>query len=1128
MVAKLEDEKSEEKFYEYNNMIKKLKSGVRGGEGFMMNKNNGKKPKNMKIENKETKDYDLKFYSNNCRGLQSKIDTVKNILREGKIDIAIITETQCARDKNIKIENYVCYYRNRHLRDKGGVAIYVHEKWANGCMKLETGLEHNEFFVIKLENFTPNVVVIGYYGVIEGQYNKDQVTAMQADIFNLFRKYKEEGYQIFWSGDYNNHIPNECGIVGNPGKPSNGGINLVNFVKEENLEILNSRDNYHTHYDRSEGVSRILDLVVTNAGESVKEFKVDKKLEFTPYRIKKCKGGHFRSFSDHMGLKWVVRVKANECKTNKRVVWNFNKTNGNTKYEELTDFAAYEIETFIDESDDVEEIYSLILRKIEEAKCEAYGKVTKTKSQLKRMADSQIWKQRTKDVEKAIGDLKKHKVTDRLWEMRGKVSDKYADKQFVGVKNPSTGLMTKDINETFETTLEYNYNLLRKDKDIGNLSVEEIANQEAKDIVIKHAIENGCFKEDDELVWKDYERVIEKIKLNNKNVYRDFIKAGERMKEAIFKFYQKCYKLEKMPESFSDTELLRLYKGKGDRTELQKNRFLHLKPWGPKVYEKLIMTKIEDKMFNHTPEMQVGGQKMGSTNEHLLSMIMAMRRLEKKQGGAFIIFMDIKACFDRIKLNDILFEAVQCGVTGRPLKNIKTYTNNLNIRIQGDPDENRVRSITNSTGQGSGFAPVGTSMVMARTLVNKIENKSESEQKILTKQVDSFPLKHNFFVDDLSKPCEELIEVQVNCKVITEMLTELGLQAHPDKSGVLVFGLNKEQFKDEMLNDPPTVQDFDMGVKKSETYLGMIFDEDGADASITKTLEARKYKCLTKAADIKRKLEDERMEGLGWLAGVTLIHSAVIISTLTYGAAAFTGMDVKHWEMLENIQRQCLIHVLGVSIKTTHVSLLYCLGLSPVKDIIKKLQISFVNNLIHIKGKGQCLEALLADQADGVKGGLLEEVSSYCEEYGLPDVVKHYVPPEVIKSKIERIVLDRQWIENLKAKKPPLSVRRDSRAPKFYATLPKNKAKLMLCYEMGELNFRKGRKSEAMSRYGSIQCLVPHCGEDDELNHVKTCDGYSSRVKDDAGPYEFIDYLASLELERNTRFRKSLINFKTL
>ena len=78
---------------------------------------------------------------------------------------------------------------------------------------------------------------------------------------------------------------------------------------------------------------------------------------------------------------------------------------------------------------------------------------------------------------------------------------------------------------------------------------------------------------------------------------------------------------------------------------------------------------------------------------------------------------------------------MQGGVIGRPLRNIKEYTENLVIRMQGDPKEDRARRITNSTGQGSGFAPVGTSMVMPRTLENKIMDRSESERKVIISEV---------------------------------------------------------------------------------------------------------------------------------------------------------------------------------------------------------------------------------------------------------------------------------------------------------------------------------------------------------------------------------------------------------
>ena len=1079
-----------------------------------------KKDNSIYTPNKSGKTYSMKFYCNNVRGLQSKIDTVKNVLGKEMIDIAILTETHNRGLKNIKIEDYVCYFRNRPLRDKGGIAIYIHQKWANSVMKLEEGIDHNEF--------------VAYYGVIEGQFTNEEVRAMQGDLFEIIRKYNEEGCILVWAGDFNNHVGNLMGLKGNQEEISNGGRALADFINEEELAVLNGRDMSHTHFDRTAGTSRILDFVVTNTPASVEEFCVDNKLEFTPYRLKKGKHAVTKVFTDHVGIKWSMSVEPCSNKTNKVVQWNYSKKDGGFKYADKTDSLSDYITCKMMECDDVDEIAEFIMEKVNEAKLYAYGKITKTRSQLKVINDTLIWKKRTKEIEKEISSVEATKVrcNDRLWEMRSRLSGKFSDKQFVGVKNPENGLMTRTREETLDVTLKYNYDLLRKDKEDErgpSSSRDDQELTEAKEAMVKLAMAQKEFKEDEELDREDFERVIEKIKLNNKNVYRDFMMAGSKFKNAIFHFYSMCYKQEKMPESFYETELLKLYKGKGVRSELKSNRFIHLKGWMAKTYEKMLMTKMEAKMFAATPEFQVGGQKMGSTNEHLLAMIVAMRKLEKVQKTGAIIFMDIKACFDRVRLNDILFETVQAGVVGRPLKNIATYTDNLIIKMVGDDNQERQRRISNSTGQGSGFAPVGTSLVMAKTLEMKIKARALEEGATIIKSVGGITLHHNFFVDDLSKNCSEVKELEINANIITEALDELHLQAHPDKSGVLVYGKKREEFKESILRNGPEVQGFKLGFKEKETYLGMIFSNGGADDSITMTLQNRRVRCLTKAAVIKRTLADERMAKFGWLAGARLLHNSVVMSTLTYGAASFTGLSKKHWDEIESIQRHCLLHILGISTKTTYLSLLFIMGILPAKDLVKKLQIGFINNLLHIKQKGQCYDTVLAELANSDEGGILREVKSYCIEYGIDDVTQYYVNPSVIRERIETRVFNRLWIKCIESKKPPLAARREDGRGRHYAELPINSAKLMLCYEVGDLNFRKNRKNEAMKRYGSIECLVPFCGEDDCFEHVRRCQGYTARLdKEDPEPMEIIEYLTKLEDERVKRFKRSLINFKTL
>ena len=141
---------------------------------------------------------------------------------------------------------------------------------------------------------------------------------------------------------------------------------------------------------------------------------------------------------------------------------------------------------------------------------------------------------------------------------------------------------------------------------------------------------------------------------------------------------------------------------------------------------------------------------------------------------------------------------------------------------------------------------------------------------------------------------------------------------------------------------------------------------------------------------------------------------------------------------------------------------------------------------------------------------------------------KSYVDPEVIRRKVQRVALDNLWLDLIKAKKPPMTNRRCDTKPRFYAELPKLQAKLMLSYEVGELNLRANRKNEAVKKYGGYQCLVKGCNEPDSFEHIKECFGYSTKLKKGASPYEFIDFLVKLEGERVKNFNKSLVNFRVL
>ena len=172
-----------------------------------------------------------------------------------------------------------------------------------------------------------------YYGIIEGQYTQNELLSIQAQFFNAFEGYVNEGSNVIVLGDFNNHVGNSLGLCHNNPKVSPGGVNLSRWVSDNNFSLINVLDQTHTHIDQSskQGNTNILDLAITNQPSMIKEFSIDKLINKTPYRVRHTKRGLKRKHTDHLSM--IVDLKVEWCKkpvTNKTSGWNYSKEGGMT------------------------------------------------------------------------------------------------------------------------------------------------------------------------------------------------------------------------------------------------------------------------------------------------------------------------------------------------------------------------------------------------------------------------------------------------------------------------------------------------------------------------------------------------------------------------------------------------------------------------------------------------------------------------------------------------------------------------------------------------------------------------------------------------------------------------------
>ena len=77
-----------------------------------------------------------------------------------------------------------------------------------------------------------------------------------------------------------------------------------------------------------------------------------------------------------------------------------------------------------------------------------------------------------------------------------------------------------------------------------------------------------------------FERVLEKFKVNNKRNYDFLVRGGDNFKHAIYFLVKRMIEEEEVfGNTFGDTTLYNIYKGKVKKEDLESMRFIHSKSY---------------------------------------------------------------------------------------------------------------------------------------------------------------------------------------------------------------------------------------------------------------------------------------------------------------------------------------------------------------------------------------------------------------------------------------------------------------------------------------------------------------------------------------------------------------------
>ena len=123
------------------------------------------------------------------------------------------------------------------------------------------------------------------------------------------------------------------------------------------------------------------------------------------------------------------------------------------------------------------------------------------------------------------------------------------------------------------------------------------------------------------------------------------------------------YEEKIIPNSWLKGNIIRLYKGKGQKGKCSNEREITLASNVGKVYELIINGRIKE--VTQITDAQAGGEEGSATTDHLIVLKQIVQEIRDEGKTAYVIFLDVQKAYDKDWLDAILYVLNKNGVDGK-------------------------------------------------------------------------------------------------------------------------------------------------------------------------------------------------------------------------------------------------------------------------------------------------------------------------------------------------------------------------------------------------------------------------------------------------------------------------------
>ena len=459
----------------------------------------------------------------------------------------------------------------------------------------------------------------------------------------------------------------------------------------------------------------------------------------------------------------------------------------------------------------------------------------------------------------------------------------------------------------------------------------------------------------------ELEKVLKNLK-NNKardpqgwinEIFKEGV-AGKYLKLSLLELFNKIKESDYIPDFMELADIATIYKGKGDKSNLENDRGIFIVTILRSILMKLIYNDEYECIDNSMSDSQVGARKKKNVRNHIwiVNGVICDVLSRKAKKPIDVHIYDYRQCFDSLWLEECLNDLYDSGLKNDKLALLFNINRNVEVVVKTPAGKTDRGNIQNVITQGDVFGPL-----LCSNQVDTFGKECIEEHKytyIYKGEVEIPPLS---MVDDLLCISECGYKTTMLNTYIKVKTNSKKLQFGESICKKIHIGKYCEDFKCQEIAvdswEQFTVFDEETGIdtleencvgeksiedKSEEKYLGDIVSQDGRNL---KNIKARVEKGKGIVVKILSILDTFHFGSYYFEIGL-ILRDSLLTSSMLCNSEAWYNLTISELNLLETVDEMLLRKLLNTP-KSTPKEMLYLeLGCLPYRVLIKKRRLMFL------------------------------------------------------------------------------------------------------------------------------------------------------------------------------------------